>query len=112
VSAERFDLEAIGSGQTELIRYRISSGERVLLASRSRAGVRLWDCPVSGEGPSYEVDRDLNDGDQVEAFVRAYELEAIRIDASPMSDEGIEVWLELLDPAGLERLLREGLGVS
>jgi hypothetical protein len=112
VSADRFDMDAIGSGRTEVVRYRISSGVRVLMASRTLAGVELWDCPLSGDGPSYEVDRGFDSGDQLEAFVEAYEREAIRIDASPMSEEGIEAWLELLDPAGLDRLLREGLGVS
>ena len=109
MSAEFFDIDAIGSGPTELIRYRISSGERVLMASRWRGGVELWDRPASGEGPSYGTDRGFNDSAQLQSFVEGYERSATRLDAPPMSDEA---WLELLDLDGLEELIRRGLGVS
>lgn len=109
MSVNLFDIEAIGPGWTELIRYRISSGERMLMASRAAAGIELWDCPASGNGLPYTVDCGFNDAEQLEDFVEDYEREAVRMDAPPMGDEA---WLELLDLDGLEELVCKAFGES
>jgi hypothetical protein len=45
--------------RTELARYRLSGGERVLHGQQLDAGVRITDRPASGTGPSYVVEHEL-----------------------------------------------------
>jgi hypothetical protein len=72
--------------RTELSRYTISSGERVLYGQRIKGCVRLTDRPASGPGRSYLVERELeNDGyEALKALVADYTRQAHASDEIPM----------------------------
>ncbi|MEO6858299.1 MAG: hypothetical protein ABI323_06890 [Solirubrobacteraceae bacterium] len=72
--------------ETELARYQISSGERVLLAQRVDGVVRLVDRPASGQGRSYLVERELDlDGDDaLTALIADYRHQSQIHDRVPM----------------------------
>lgn len=84
--------------RTELARYDVSSGERVLYGQRINGGVRITDRPVAGGGRSYLVERELEqDGySALKALVADYIEQAHRLDAIPMASSGIRRELEQL----------------
>ena len=55
--------QAVGGGQrTELARYDVNGGERVLYGQRINGCVRITDRPAAGPGRSYLVERELRAG--------------------------------------------------
>jgi len=54
----RHDQPIVGR-RVELVRYTISSGERVLYGQRINGRVRVTDVPAAGSGRSYLVEREL-----------------------------------------------------
>jgi hypothetical protein len=84
--------------RTELARYGVSSGERVLYGQRINGGVRITDRPAAGDGRSYLVERELEqDGySALKALVADYIEQAARLDAVPMASSGIRRELEQL----------------
>lgn len=110
MSAEQFDIESIGAGGAELARYRVSAGERVLMAWRRPGGVEVSDRPVEGSARGYLVDRGFRCAEQLTAFLRDYVAQATRFDACPMSGEAIGAMLAGSETKALEPLLGEEAG--
>ena len=84
--------------RTELGRYSVSSGERVIYGQRINGGVRITDRPAVGEGRSYLVERELEqDGySALKALIADYIEQARRLDASPMASSIVRRELEQL----------------
>jgi hypothetical protein len=84
--------------RTELARYSVSSGERVIYGQRINGGVRITDRPAAGEGRSYLVERELEqDGySALKALVADYIEQARTLDAVPMASSGVRYELEQL----------------
>jgi hypothetical protein len=72
---------------TELERYRVSDGERILYGQRINGSVRITDRPASGAGRAYLVERELEqDGySALKALVADYTSQARELDAIPMA---------------------------
>jgi hypothetical protein len=73
--------------RTELARYTIPSGERVLYGQRVDGVVRVTDVPAQGRGRAYLVERELEqDGyDALTALVADYVDQAGLLDDVPMA---------------------------
>ena len=84
--------------RTELGRYAVSSGERVLYGQRINGGVRITDRPATGDGRSYLVERELEqDGySALKALVADYIEQAHKLDAIPMASSIVRRELERL----------------
>ena len=84
--------------RTELGRYSISSGERVIYGQRINGGVRITDRPAAGDGRSYLVERELEqDGySALKALVADYIEQAHKLDAIPMASSIVRHELERL----------------
>lgn len=72
--------------RTELARYSISSGERVVYGQRISGSVRLSDSPADGSGRAYVIECGLErDGRAaMEALVEDYLEQACELDSVPM----------------------------
>ncbi len=84
--------------RTELGRYSISSGERVIYGQRINGGVRITDRPAAGDGRSYLVERELEqDGySALKALVADYIEQAHKLDTIPMASSIVRHELERL----------------
>jgi hypothetical protein len=84
--------------RTELGRYSISSGERVIYGQRINGGVRITDRPAAGDGRSYLVERELEqDGySALKALIADYIEQAHKLDAIPMASSIVRHELERL----------------
>lgn len=102
-------IDTIGPEGAELARYRISSGERVLMGWRRGGGVEVSDRPLEGRGRGYLVDRGFRCFEQLAAFVNDYLAQAARLDAPPMSGESIAAMLAESESEALAPLLGEGV---
>jgi hypothetical protein len=73
--------------RTELARYRVSDGERVIYGQRINGCVRITDRPASGTGRSYLVERECEqDGfSALKALVTDYVEQARELDEVPMA---------------------------
>jgi hypothetical protein len=76
---------------TELARYTVSAGERVLCARRTDGKVTVSDGPGSGAGRSYLVERDIEvDGlAALQALIEDYVGQARELDEIPMSSGAV-----------------------
>jgi hypothetical protein len=72
---------------TELGRYSVSGGERIVYGQRINGSVRITDRPAAGGGRSYLVERGLEqDGySALKALVADYTSQARELDAIPMA---------------------------
>lgn len=84
--------------RTELARYSISTGQRVLYGQRINGCVRVIDRPASGAGRSYLIERELEqDGySALKALVADYVQHAGKLDQIPMASSLIRRELEQL----------------
>lgn len=84
--------------RTELGRYTVSSGERVLYGQRINGAVRITDRPASGAGRSYIVEREMQvDGySALQTLVSEYVEQARAFDAIPMASSVVRRDLELM----------------
>jgi hypothetical protein len=84
--------------RTELARYSVSSGERIIYGQRINGTVRITDRPASGDGRSYLVERELEqDGySALKALVADYIEQANRLDDVPMASSTVRRELEQL----------------
>jgi len=73
--------------RTELARYTVAEGERVVYGQRVDGVVRVTDRPATpgGRRRSYLVERDLQTKDELDALVRDYVAEAERAGAPPLA---------------------------
>jgi hypothetical protein len=85
--------------RTELARYTVTGGERVMYGQRVDGCVRVIDRPVSGAGRSYVVERELDlDGrPALTALVADYLEQARELDEVPMASDAVR---QLLAQAG------------
>lgn len=83
------DIEAIGVEDTEIARYRLSSGERVVMGRQELDGFEVSDRPASGEGAVYVIDRGFGCFEQLTTFVADYVRQAERLDEPLVSPEGV-----------------------
>jgi len=102
----QLDIDVIDRCGTELMRYRVSEGERSLIGRRRADGAEIYDAPASGEGPSYRVDGGYQDGVTMQAFVEDYVAQALRMDCCPMAPEAIEAILAETEIASAEEVMR------
>lgn len=88
---------AVGQ-RTELARYSVPAGQRILYGQRVDGVVRVTDHPASGHGRAYLVERELErDGyAALQALVIDYIAEALRHHAIPMDCSILERYLENL----------------
>ncbi len=89
----RLDIDALRHEGTEIARYRVAAGQRLLMGRRASGGAEIVDLPASGKGRAYYVDRGYTDGALLVAFVNDYLKQAARLDACPMSREAIGTML-------------------
>ena len=77
--------------RTELARYHVNSGERVLYGQRINGCVRITDRPASGTGRSYLVERECEqDGySALKALVADYIEQSRELDEVPMASSVI-----------------------
>jgi hypothetical protein len=82
--------------RTELARYEISDGERVLYGQRINGTVRVTDRPARGQGRSYLVERELEkDGySALKALIADYVAQARELDEVPMASSVIRHQLQ------------------
>ena len=87
--------------RTELARYEVSSGERVLYGQRINGCVRITDRPASGSGRSYLVERELEqDGySALKALVADYTHQARVLDLIPMASSTVHHELQQMASA-------------
>lgn len=78
--------------RTELARYSVSTGERVLYGQRINGCVRITDRPVSGAGRSYLVERECEqDGySALRALVADYVEQSEELDEVPMATSTVK----------------------
>jgi hypothetical protein len=83
--------------RTELARYTISRGERVLYGQRIHGTVRVTDNPASGRGRAVLVERQLEDDGYAAllALVADYIAQAERHDEIPMLVSLLDVPAEM-----------------
>lgn len=88
--------EPVTGQPTELGRYRVSSGERVIYGQRVSGSVRITDRPASGQGRSYLVERKLEqDGyGALKALLADYIEQAGELDEVPMASSVIRRQIE------------------
>lgn len=85
--------------RTELARYKVTRGERVVYGQRVNGCVRVIDRPAAGDGRSYVVERQLElDGyPALTALVADYLEQARELDEVPMASNAVR---QLLGQAG------------
>jgi hypothetical protein len=84
--------------RTELARYTVAAGERILYAQRVDGVVRVTDNPASGQGRAYLVERKLElDGNAaLWALVGDYIVQAQCLNAIPMACSPLHRYLDYL----------------
>ena len=93
----RRPLPTVGQ-RTELARYTVAGGERVLYGQRVDGVVRVTDRPAQPGGRSYLVERELErDGNgALDALVVDYLAQAQKLATVPMSVAPLDSWLEAI----------------
>ena len=110
MSAKRIDLELIGADGAELARYRVSAGERVLMAWGRPGGIEVSDVPVEPGSRGYLVDRGFHCTEQLTAFLGDYLRQARSLDACPMGGAEVGAMLAGTEMGELSTLLGEEAG--
>jgi hypothetical protein len=84
--------------RTELARYCVPAGERIIYGQRVDGVVRVTDNPASGHGRAYLLERELElDGRAaLMALVADYLAQSERLNAIPMACSPIDLYLENL----------------
>jgi hypothetical protein len=98
-------IDRIASEGVELARYRVSSERRRLVGRRGPGGIEVTDHPVSEAGRTYWVDRGFRELSQLRAFVSDYLDQAERLDACPMSGQGVSAMLRASEAELITSLL-------
>jgi hypothetical protein len=80
--------------RTELARYSVPAGERVIYGQRVDGTVRVMDRPAAAEGRSYLVERGFETKGELDALIADYLATAERLQAVPMSDSPVDRFLE------------------
>ena len=80
--------------RTELARYTVPAGERVIYGQRVDGIVRLVDRPATPGGRSYLIERGLETKSELDALIADYRASAERLQAVPMSESPVDRFLE------------------
>ena len=80
--------------RTELARYTVADGERVVYGQRVDGVVRVTDRPAAPGGRAYLVERGLQTKDELDALVRDYVAEAERTGAPPLASCPVDRYLD------------------
>jgi hypothetical protein len=91
---QQHNIDLITPEGTEIRRYRVSSGSRVVMGYATSAGVTVTDRPVTGPGRVYLVDRGFLDLHHLLLVVTDYVACALRLDACPMSRSALDADLD------------------
>lgn len=110
MSATRIDFEAIDAEGAELARYRVTAGERVLMAWGRPGGIEVSDVPVDPGSRGYLVDRGFRCAEQLTAFLGDYLRQARSLDACPMGGAEVGAMLAETEMGELSPLLGEEAG--
>lgn len=86
---------AVGK-RTELARYRISDGERILYGQRVDGVVRVTDRPAGPGGRSYLIERELTTNAELSALVADYLDQAAKLDMPPVAASLLIDYLDAL----------------
>jgi hypothetical protein len=76
--------QAVISRPSELGRYSIAGGERVLVGQRVDGVVQITDRPVGGRGRAYLVEEGISSMGELAALVADYKAQAERLGDCPM----------------------------
>jgi hypothetical protein len=79
---------------TELARYTVTGGERVIYGQRVDGIVRVVDRPAAPGGRAYLVERGLQTKSELDALIADYLTSAQRLQAVPMTESPIDRFLE------------------
>ena len=101
----QLDIDALKHEGTEIARYRISAGERLVIGHRASAGAELLDTSASGQGPAYYVDRGWQDSVVMEAFIGDYLQQAEWLNQCPMRPAAIGTVLDSTESEEVAGLL-------
>ena len=82
---------------TELARYTIPAGERVIYGQRVDGVVRLVDRPAAPGGRAYLIERGLETKSELDALIADYLTSAQRLQAPPMAESPVDRFLEHID---------------
>ncbi|HET7054186.1 MAG TPA: hypothetical protein VFI09_09775 [Solirubrobacterales bacterium] len=110
MSAKRIEFDAIGAEGAELARYRVSTGERVLMGWGRPGGIEVSDVAVERGSRGYVVDRGFRCPEQLAAFLGDYLDQARRFDACPMGGAQIGAMLAGTESEALAPLLGSEAG--
>jgi hypothetical protein len=80
--------------RTELARYTVPAGGRVIYGQRIDGVVRLVDRPVTAGERAYVIDRGLETKGELDALIADYLSTAQRLNAIPMSESPVDRFLE------------------
>jgi hypothetical protein len=95
--AHSFESSSISHRGSILARYSLPGEERKLVAYSNGGTIALYDCPVSGSGDRYLIDRGIFWPDALEGLVGEYVGHAERIGCAPASREGIGAAVDPLE---------------
>ena len=73
------------SQRTELARYTVTGGERILYGQRIDGIVRVIDRPATEGGRAYLVERELETMDELDALIADYLQQATKLDSPPLA---------------------------
>jgi hypothetical protein len=85
----QLDIDALRREGTEVARYRVSGGERIVIGRRAADGAEILDVPGEAQGRCYHVDGGYREAAALIALVEDYLDQAARFDACPMSREAL-----------------------
>jgi hypothetical protein len=71
--------------RTELARYQVAEGERILCGQRVDGVVRVTDRPAGSSGRSYLIERGLESKDELDALVADYLAQAAKLEMPPVA---------------------------
>jgi hypothetical protein len=80
--------------RTELARYTVADGERIVYGQRIDGVVRVTDRPATPGGRCYLVERGLQTKSELDALVTDYLAEAERMDAPPLATCPVDRYLD------------------
>lgn len=82
--------------RTELARYTVAEGERVVYGQRVDGVVRVTDRPATPGGRCYLVERGLQTNGELDALVADYVIEAERTGAPPLASCLVDRYLDAM----------------
>jgi hypothetical protein len=80
--------------RTELARYTVAEGERIVYGQRVDGVVRVTDRPATPGGRCYLVERGLQTKAELDALVTDYLAEAARMHAPPLASCPVDRYLD------------------